>query len=196
MPELLVLPEPLLKRGYYVHFSKNWHELFADKYFVIGPTQQIAHKLHRIINQGKEHDIDLEEVGLIPTNPETLYEILAGFKGNLLLYPRLPSTDWYLKLEKSGFVPVPDDDVKRYIGCYTQEDMPYDKLLFREYTVKEMETPMYRFYNDSTEPEKLVLRLVVNRCHLIRELTKEEVEEIIRKRIPVREIPHYKDMVW
>jgi len=200
MPELLAVPEPLLKVGFFVHFSKGWDKKFEDKLFQLEVVQQIPRYVHRIIESGATMDIKLEDEGYYPTSPRTLYEILFGFKGeNIILYPMLPGTDYYLKLEESGFIPVPTDDNKRYLGGYTEEDMPYKQPMLREYVLKKdfMETIVYRLYNDSPEDEHFVLRGIVNRCKLGREVVGKEKEDILKRRPPLfREIPHWTVIKW
>jgi len=192
--ELLAIPEPLLKERFYVYFTKGWKEL-GDKFFEIKVTQQIPREVWKILDVGKTHDLVLKDEGFIPENPKTLYEVYVGLKGNVLLYPRLPSTKYFLALEKSGFVPNPADDELRYLGAYTEADTPYDEPRLRFYAVKDMEPPVFRLYCDSIEPEKAVLRFIVNRCRI--EPVTPEIEKALRaKKIPYKEIKHYTRMIW
>jgi len=196
MPEHLVVPEPFLKKGYYVYFSPNWGpEAVKGKYFEVERTHQIHWKTYTIVATGKVFSVKLDDIGLVPENPKTLYEILCGFKGALLLYVYWPSTDPFQRLEKPGFRPDPADATLRYLGCFTQDDTPFAEPRLREYTVKDMSPILYLWANESIEPEKVVNRFMVNRC-LLRPLEPAEVEEIRKKRIPVRYVPHYKDNVW
>lgn len=192
MFELLVAPEPFLKENFYVWFSPGWDTQgrYAEKFFEVELTQQIPFDVYGIINVGETWDIAFQDQGLIPENPLTLYEILIGLKGNVLLYPRLPSTDWYLKLEKAGFVPDPANDVKRYIGCYVEADMPYDQPKLRAYCIKDMEPPVLRLRNDSIEAEKAVVRFLVNRCKL-KAVDAETERKLKAKQLPYRVIKHY-----
>jgi hypothetical protein len=191
MPEYIILPEPLLKVGHYIHFSKGWKKPeLEDKFFKIVVTQQIPVYIWRIIESGKSVDIVLEDEGLYPEDPESFYEIAFKMKGeNCILYPRLPSTDYYNKLEKSGFVPDLADDNKRYIGGYTEED--FKEGILKEYTVnKDWQSDIvYRIYNDSPEDEHVVLRTTVNRCQ-IKEVIGKEREDVLRTG-RYKEILHY-----
>ena len=197
---------PLLKEDNYVFFKgKNFPNHVRDKVFKIGFTQQIPRYISRFIAKGKYVDVDLDEVGLYPESTNTLYELRFGMKGNVLLYPRYPSNVYYNVLEKSGYVP-PDDlsDVdKRYIGCYTETDIPYDANppVLVEYTVKEFDKVVYRLYADSIEDEKVIIRCIVNRCQLVK-LDEDEEKEVkenwndyIAKGI-LRVIPHPKLIRW
>ena len=193
MFELLSVQEPLLKESWYLYFTKGWGidgKIIEDRFYEVDLTQQIGYDIARIIAVGSTYDVVFLDQGLVPENPWTLYEVLMGLKGNVLMYPRLPSTDWYLKLEKSGFVPDPTDAAKRYIGAYVEADSPYDKPKLRAYTIKDLEPPVLRLYTDSIEHEKAVLRFMVNRCKL--KTVNAETEKRLRaKQLPFREIKHY-----
>jgi len=196
MFELLVVPEPFLKEQFYVYFTENWDKKWSDRFFEVVLTQQIKFDLHGIVPTGRTWDIVFLDQGLVPENPKTLYEILIGFKGYGLCYPRLPSTDWYLKLEKAGFVPDPASDTYRYLGCYTPDEMPYTQPKLRAYCIKDMEPPVLRFYAESVEThEKIVAKFIVNRCRV--EPVPEEIERKLRaKKIPFRKIKHYSLLKW
>lgn len=199
MFELLAVPEELLKENYYVYFTVGrWTSdgKYENRFFQVELTQQIPCERAFIISAGLSFDFKLEDEGLIPTNPLTLYEILIGLKGEgILFYPRIPSTDYYLKLEKAGFVPDPADARLRYLGCYVQEDSPYDKPKLRTYTIKDMEPPVIRMYNDAPNDEKAVLRFIVNRCKLA-PVDAETERKLRLKQLPYRVIKHYTQMVW
>jgi hypothetical protein len=199
MFELLAIPEELLKENYYIYFTKGaWTTTseFSDKFFAVQLTQQVPFELAYILDAAGSYDIKFEENGLIPTSPITLYEILMGLKGETILaYPRIPSTDYYLKLEQSGYVPDTADETKRYLGCYVQEDTPYNQPKLRTYTIKDMEPPVLRLYNHGPNPEKAVVRFIINRCKL--STVDAETERKLRaKQLPFRVIKHYTQMVW
>ncbi|MEM1551568.1 MAG: hypothetical protein QXH03_02725 [Candidatus Bathyarchaeia archaeon] len=199
MFELLATPEELLKENYYVYFtSGRWtpENPWAEKFYVIELTQQIPFELAFILNSAQKHTLDFDDSGLIPKSTKTLYEILIGLKGqNILFYPRIPSTDYYLKLEKSGFVPDPEDVVKRFLGCYVEDDSPYRAPKLRTYTIKDMEPPVLEIYNNGPEPEKTVVRFIVNRCKLA-PVDPETERKLRAKQLPYRVIKHYTQMVW
>lgn len=199
--------DPLLKEDNYVFFrGGDFPDHVANKIFKIGFTQQIPRYISKFIANGKYVDIELDKVGLYPESVSTLFELRFGFKGNVLLYPRYPTTQYFNVLEKSGFTPPDDpstDPDKRYIGCYTSVDAPFDvnPPLLAEYTVKNFDTIVYRIYADSVEDEKVVIRCIVNRCQLI-ELDEDEEKEVkenwddyIAKGI-LRIIPHPKLIRW
>jgi len=177
-----------LKPREVVYFTPRWDRV-GGKYFQIEVTQQIKRDFHKIIGTGKTLDQELsDDAGFLPTNLQTLYEVNVVMKGNLILYPLWPSTDYYLKKEKAGYAPAPGDDDLRYIGNFDSQDIPWtmDGGVLKLYLVKDMPTILLRWYNDSIGDERLVIRFWENRCKL------KEVKEA-----PVyRTIFHYKDMIW
>jgi len=196
-PELLAIPEPLLKVGHYVWFSKGWPRELEDKVFKITVVQQIPRMIHRIITSGSTISINLEDEGLFPEEPASLYEILFGFKGvNIILYPFWPSTDPYLKLEKSGYRPDTTSDDLRYLGGYLEEETPWTRPLLREYCVNKDWMPdlVYQIYNDDPQTQHFALKGTVNRCK-IEEVYGDEKRRVIAER-RYRFIPHYTIMVW
>jgi hypothetical protein len=193
MPEYIVSVEPLLKVGQYVHFSEGWDEKLADKVFVVEAAQQIPFKLWLVLESGMAYRLVLPEAGLYPDSSKTLYEILFKMRGeNVILYPMLPSTEFYNRLEKSGFVPNPQDDVLRYLGGYTEEDFREGRL--REYTLKDMDTIVYLLYNDSPQDEHIRLEAVVNRLKIKK--VPDDVAKRVLEQVRYREISHYKVVRW
>ena len=190
---LFTVTPRLLEPRQLVHFSKNWHKEFEDKYFRIDRVQEIGFDRHFIVGTGSYYDFDTfdETVGgLEPYRRfNTLYEVLMGWKPPQgLIYPRIPTTDWFQKLEWPDWVPTPTDVTKRYLGTFHGRDSPYDEPKFRMHLVYGMEPPTLRIYADSPEDEKVVLRQIINRCKLL-EVSYEELTPQERDR--VREILHH-----
>jgi len=193
MPEYIATVEPLLKVGQYVRFSEGWEEKYAEQVYVVEAAQQIPRKLWLVIQNGIYYDLDLKDVGFYPTSPKSLYEIVFKMRGeNIILYPRLPSTEYFNKLEEPGFTPEPLDDNLRYIGGYTEEDFKEGRL--REYTIKDMDKIVYRLYNDSPEDEHIRLEAIVNRLKIRR--VSDEVARRVLEQVRYRDIPHYKAVRW
>jgi len=160
-----------------VWFSPGWPDAFANKSFQIERCQTLKFDVWKRLDRAATEDVKLtDDEGFLPTRPKSLYEINTVMKGNVLLHPRWPSTDYYWELEKEGFLPDPTDDVKRYIGFVDQDDVPFDQKggVLKIYTVKDMEPIHLRLYNDSIEAEKAVLRFLINRC-LLKEIPKPAV---------------------
>ena len=202
MIELLITREPTLRIGDIVYFSPNWSvDDVAGKYFKIEINQSLRMTKSFIISSGSAYTFTIDDdSGLVPTRDATLYEILVGFKGGtILIYPMYPSTDYFWRLEKAEFAPDYTSSTKRYIGFLMPDDSPeYDPRL-RFYTVKDIGDVKFTFYNDSSQPEKLVVTFFVNRCKMV-ELT-EPAEKIaeIALRTPlghVRVIPDHTDYKW
>lgn len=195
MPEYIVELEPLLKVGQYVLFSKGWREEVRNKVFEVLAAQQIPRSIYAIISSGGTYSISLKARGFVPESPESLYEILFKFRGtNLILYPKFPSTDYYLKLEKSGYSPNPSDPDLRYLGGFTEEDFERGRL--REYTVYINWQPeiVYDIYNDSPADEHFRLDAIVNRVKLT------DVSPDVQKKViesgRYRFITHYEAVRW
>ena len=193
-----VTPE-LLKPRYVVHFSKGFKKEWVERYFRVTRVQQLGHEKHRIIASNTSHDIDLsgelaEHGGLYPDLPNSLFEILIGWKPKqALMYPRLPTTDYFQKLEMTGWVPPSADNIAtehelRYVGEFSGEDSPYDQPKLRIHAVKDMAALALRFYADSPEDEKVVVKFTVNRCK-VDEVRYGDLTE--KEKAAVREIYHY-----
>ena len=188
-----VTPE-LLKPRYVVHFSGGFKKEWAGRYFRVTRVQQLGHEKHRIIGSNTSHDIDLsaelaDHGGLYPDLPTSLYEILIGWKPKqALMYPRLPTTDYFQKLEMTGWIPDPTNDQLRYVGEFSSVDSPHDQPTLRIHTIKDMAALALRFYVDSPEDEKVVVRFIINRCQVL-EVKYEDLTE--KEKAAVREIYHY-----
>ncbi len=173
---------PMLDSGVLVYFNgKRFPDRFADKMFRVVATQQIPVYITEYIEGFSYIDLQLSDYGLYPDSNETLYELRFGLDGNGkgLLYVRYPTTTYYNTLEDPKWQTSLEDITKRYIGCYSEKDIPFDEFPPRliEYTVKSFDEIVYRIYNDSTEFDKFILRCIVNRC-LIKEIKEEDVNEI------------------
>jgi len=189
---LLVLPiekiEPL-KKGDYVHFSENWKPSdFAGKYFLVTATMRKIFDRHFIIPAGSSYDFTIDEdTGLLPTSIESLYEIFVGIKGLILAYIKWPTSDYLVRLEKTGYMPDVTDDVKRYIGIIEPADTPPTNPKLVLYTTKSMDPIALSFYNDTEEDQKIVIRFAINHCKL-------EEAPAPGAGAVVREIQHWRDI--
>jgi len=181
--------QKLLEPRQNVHFvGRDWPDRFADKFFQVTRTQQIVHSRTFILAPRQDHDFDFSDedlAGLYPDIKDTLYEILIGVKssaGSALLYPRTPINEWYITLEKGGWIPDTAVDRKRYIGPYSEEVSPPEKPQIRYHTVKDMDSCGLKLYNDLPTgiDNKIVLDMVINRCR---------IEEVSRPEV-------YRDILW
>jgi len=194
MPEILIHPEPFLKPRQFVYFTESWNvDHVKGKFFKVVQTQQITYEKVYIIDKQKHTTLTLDEdSGLLPERVNTLYEMYIGMKGNVLMYVRWPSTDYFARLEKAEFVPPEPDQLatltdRRYIAYLDETITPYHQPRYREYTIKDMEPIQLVLYNDSVKPEKVVLRFLINRC---------KIEEIGERPVIYRTIFFYTDFKW
>jgi len=189
MPMLLTEEPNFLKEGQRVKFSENWSEETkkAGKFFKAKKTVRTVKKeRYWILDTDSTVDFRIDEdSGLLPTTSDTLYEVHVGMKGDVLLYPMWPESDYLLELEKVGQRPYTSADQlpKRYLGNWDQYDIGWKDKRLTDYFVKNMDRIVYRLYNDSPVPEKVVLRFMVNKIVL---------EEIGKKK-PYRYLPHHED---
>lgn len=199
--ELLTETPDLLKERYLVQFSIGWPDEThkSGQLFRVERTIQVKYDVGRIIAAGETQDLDFavttggigdNNLALIPQNPLTMYELLIGFKGNPLVYPRY-ANEYYLKLEATGVLPDTGNARRRYLGFYDRRDSPFTAPRLREHTVRYMETPVFRVHNDGDLAEKVVFRFIVNRC-LLAPATNVTQEERQRARL----IKHYTLNVW
>jgi hypothetical protein len=203
--EVLTEVEPFLKFGHYVLFSSKWKDPIGDTVRKVLMAQQIPRYKSYIVSAGRYVDVDLSTgSGFYPDSPSSLFEILFGMKSgsppNVILYPRLPSTEYFMKLEESGQVP-PDnpatDDDLRLIGGLTEDDINMEKPRLRIYTLKRdyMDRIVLRIYNNSADVTKVILRGTVNRIKLSKPVSEDEKKEIIKSG-RYRWIPHWEDIKW
>jgi len=158
-----------LKKGDYVYFTENWkpEDIFAGKYFLVKGTLFKIFDKSFVVASGSYYDFVIDDdSGLLPTSSSSLYEIFVGMKGNSLVYILWPETDYMIRLEKTGFTPNTADSTKRYIGFFEPEDTPIAAPRLVIYTTRDMDHVALRFYNDTDEPQKVVIRFNINHCKL------------------------------
>lgn len=172
----------------FIFFEGRWTRDVQDRLFRVKSSQRFPVRYPLIIQQGKYYDFNLKGNGLYPDNPFTLYELGFGLEGNGLLHVMIPSDKYYNVLEKPEFVPADDLSVNKYVGGYTEDEIPVDEpRRLRVYTLKDMITVVYRIMADSYEDEKIVLHVTVNRLKLVepsdeeRKRVEEEWDEMLRK---------------
>ena len=194
----MVQPEPFLKPGHFVKFSPKWKEPWKGRFYMVLTTAQLSHEVHKILGVGADWLLELsDDNGFLPQTPDVMYEVLIGFKGNVLLHPKWPSTDYWPKWDRADKMAVDlSDPVKRYVMAYTEEDTPYESPRLRVYLLKDMNPVGLEFYNDSVEPEKVVVRIRANRCVIkpVEEMSTRLLEELRAHKRPFRYIPHYGDL--
>ena len=173
--ELLTETPSLLREGHFVRFEGGWPVAKNDKWFQVQRTQQIKLDIPRIVTAGSSIDLDFSapagggigdlNLSLLPTNDNTLYELLLGMKGKLTVYP-MYNNSYYQKLEVTGIVPDTGDRNLRYLGSYDALDSPFEAPRLREYVIKDQQPPVLRVYNDQTLDDVLIIRFIINRCFL------------------------------
>ncbi len=201
--ELLVETPSLLKDGYIVHFGDGWRNDKANKYFRIKQTQQLPYDVSRIVATGNGgiQDISFEApnnggvnnsyISLLPVNTKTLYEILVGFKGTPMIYPRYANR-YQLQLEESQVLPTPTDtEYLAWLGYFDANQSPYYAPKVRVYTVKDQEPPHWYLFNPYQDDEKVIIKNIVNKCLL--EPLPEPTET--EKRV-AREVTYYTKYIW
>lgn len=170
-----------------VYFSKGWTlDRLRDQYFKVKFTKPVKRDVWTLVAKGTSVNIDLNaNNGWLPTTNNVLYEMNVVLKGDVLLYPKWPSTEYLWQFQKVDFKPNPADDEKRYIGYVDEDDIPGDWSggILKIYTVKDMNPIRLELYNDGIEDEKAIVRFKVNMCWL----------EKIAKPTIYRKIQHYRD---
>lgn len=183
-PHLLVQDDTL-------EFSPSWpDEIYqSGKYFRVVRAQPITYDKFWIIDADNSFDFRLDEdTGLLPTSKEdTIYQVLIGIKGDVLLYPLWPEGKYQNQLQKVGMRSYPSKIEKRYLGGYDATDSPFEDPHLVDFLVKNMNPLVYRLYNDSIVPEKVVLRFKVNKL---------QVEELGGRKEGMREVYHASDYKW
>jgi len=169
---------PLLLDGHVVHFSAGFNTgevaRYGDKFFRITNPQQVKFERYYIIPDADYVDVTLNNSAsgsenIYPYQLDELNEILIGIEADdTLVYPIMPSPDRYVQqLAYTGMVPSVSDTTKRYLGCLTELDSPFDEMKFRVCFVKDEVPMVLRLYVDSGEAyEKVRLQFLVNRCTL------------------------------
>lgn len=192
-------PELLLPRQYVKFTGKDFtDEVKEGDTFRIDKVQQLVYEQTLIIPSNDYTQIDLSSetttsLGLYPTNPKTLYEILVGLKGgkDILIYPQIPAGKFFARLEKPELFPNPTVTQLRYLGYIDVETTPYNEPKLRIHTIKDLEPLIFLIYNDGPDYEKLIMKFIVNKC-LMERLTPQEAAGITI----YREIEHYESMRW
>lgn len=202
--ELLPETPTLLKERHVIHFSPGWPAVWEKKFFRVALTQQVEYEATYIISagSGNTYDVDFDKPStggvsaayksLLPTSPDTVYEILIGIKGLVVIFPRY-NNSYFGKLEVSNVVPDPADTSLKYLGFIGERQSPYYSPRLREYTVKDVQPPALRLFNNMPNEERVVLRFIVNRCRVdtVSEgnLSREERER-------AREAKHFSIFTW
>ena len=172
----------------FVHEEEKFSPTFkANVFYRVVKTLQVPYDFSLILPEQNGTLINVQDIGLTPTNPNTLYEVLIGFGGsdNIIVYPKIPSTDYLLKLEKAPFEPNPLLDNLRFIGCYGKESTSIDEPKLLIYMVKDFEEVALEVFNAGSDYGKLIIHTIVNICHL---------EETDKKPTVWKDILHYKMM--
>jgi len=174
--EQLVEIPSLLREGFIVHFVGGWPDAVNknNKYFQVERAFQIKYDVGRVIAAGDTQDIsfgsvsagiDANDIGLLPAATNTLYEILMGFKGYPLVYPRYENA-YYLRLQVTNVTPDITNERLRYLGFWEEKDSPFDAPKLREYTVSSQDAPVLRCYGDADIDQAIRFRFLVNSCRL------------------------------
>ena len=189
--ELLTEVPSLLREGHFVYFEGGWPAAKDQKWFQVERSQQIKLDIPRIVSAGSSIDLDFSapagggiadlNLSLLPTNSDTLYEMLLGMKGLPSAYP-MYNNSYYQKLEVTGIVPDTGDRNLRYLGFYDELDSPFEAPRLREYVVKDQQPPVLRVYNDQIGDEALIIRFIINRCRLVQKQApaSEEIRRVAR----------------
>ena len=169
---------PLLLDGHVVLFSEGYETgevaKYGGKYFRIANPQQIKFERYFIIPDADYVDVTLNNSAsgsenIYPYQMDELNEVLIGIKADdTLVYPIMPSPDRYVQqLSYTGMIPSVTNTTKRYLGCLTETDTPFDEMKFRVCFVKDEVPMVLRLYVDSAEAyEKIRIQFLVNRCTL------------------------------
>jgi len=190
----------LLQEGYYVRFTDVWPGTLSEvkgKLFQIEKTNQVPYDISRIIPSDDYCDIDLSNAtggeNIYPTNSKTLYETLIGFKpGNYLVHFYIPAGEYVHRLEQAGMTPDVTSSTRKYLGARKPEDSPYDDKRIFTYLVKDLEPLILRTYVDlGIDFEKIVIGLLVNKCHL-KQIPSPTAEQL---RL-AKKIEYYTELRW
>lgn len=191
--QLVEVPAPL-REGHILHFVGGWSGLGNsivkdDQWYKVERAQQIKYDVAKAIASASSFDIDFRtpagggvsdpSISLLPDKADSIYELLMGIKGNVLVYPMYGNT-YYLKLEATSVIPTTTDARLRYLGFWDEDDSPFDKPKLREHVVNGQEPPMLRLYNDQFIDERVVLRFIVNRCKIV-QVTPANLSEDLRR---------------
>ena len=175
--ELLTETPSLLREGHYVLFLGGWPDGTGKEgqWFQVERAQQIKLDVPRIVAANSSIDLDFSapasggiadlSISLLPTNADTLYEMLLGIKGLPYVYP-MYNNSFFQKLEVTNVVPDTGDRNLRYLGFFDEQDSPFENPRLREHVIKDQQPPVLRVYNDHIGDELLVIRFIINRCRI------------------------------
>lgn len=154
-------------KGTYIYFNGSWNGQIKNALMKVMRTQRFPVRYPMVIKKGEYTDFNLSDNGLYPANPSTLYELGVGIKGEAVLYVRLPDNVYFDYLEKSGFIPSEDLSSNKYIGGFTEYEIPVEEpRRLRVYTVKNMVSSAFRILADNYEDSKVILCFTVNRMKI------------------------------
>lgn len=204
--ELLTEVPNLLREGHIMHFSEKWDDKWAKKYFRVELAQQMQYDVHKIVPPGtaapSQQDLSFSapagggvthtRLSLLPESNSTVYEMLFGFKGLVLLFPRY-NDKYFLELETTGVHPDLTNSMLRFLGYYSQTHSPYYAPKLREFTVKDQAPPVLRLFNPMITDEMLDITIIVNRCKVE---TVAEAALTEQERRVAREIRHFSIFIW
>ena len=200
MFRLFVSPPELLKVGNLVKFVGDFTDNIPDgtivevqnavvvnfrKGFIIPPNDRIEILL----------DNSTKGLNLYPTQDDTLYEILMGFKadGSFLMYPQFPAGHYIYRLQESTMYPDTDaNDYRKYVGAFKPEDSPIDKPKLRTYTLKNLEPLILEISNEGSDYGKLIIDFTINKV----QFRKVPLAELEGYEIVYREVLHPELMEW
>ena len=202
--ELLTDVPSLLREKHVMHFSEKWDVKWAGKYFRVEVAQQMEYHVHRIVAPGTSapanQDLSFSppagggvsntRLSLLPDSPDTVYEMLLGIKGLVLILP-MYNDRYYLRLEESGAHPDLTNVDLRFLGNYGQAHSPYYAPKLREYTVKDQTPLVLRLFNPLMNDEAIDIVFTVNRCKVAPLAAPTEEERRI-----AREIRHFATYIW
>jgi len=204
--ELMTEVPSLLREGYVMYFDDKWAKEWAKKYFRVEIAQQMEYHTSRIVAPGTSapanQDISFDKpagggvsntyMSLLPESSETVYEILMGIKGLVLVYPRY-NDRYFLQLEVTGVQPDLTNSLLRFLGCYTHEHSPYYAPKLREHTVTDQTPTVLRLFNPFVNDETIDLRFIVNRCKVV-EVAEADLTD--QERRAARKIRHFNSYIW
>ena len=180
MIRLFVSPPEFLKRGRLVKFVGDFNSDITDGTLVeIEQTNLINFRKGYIVPEDDRVLVDFSNYGtkLYPTEPDSLYEILIGFKtdGEFIIHPQLPAGHYIWRLEEATMYPDAASPSKRWIGAIKPSDSPVESPKLRIHTLKDMEPLYFEIQNVGTDYGKIILDLSINQC-LFRKLSKSETQ--------------------
>jgi len=173
----------LLRKGRLLKFQGDFNDTIRNNDVVeITQSVVISYKKGFIIPPDDRIAIQLDNsangLRLYPTDDDTLYEILIGFKwdGNFLIYPQFPAGRYLWRLDDPTMYPDPTaDDERRYVGAIKPEDSPSKKPKVRTYTLKDMEPLILEVSNVGNDYGKLIFEFTINKCRF-QKLTRRDLE--------------------